>query len=160
MESWFVLCTKSQREFQVERLFQEAGFPVYCPRFRSAGRIKPFFSCYEFLRFSYPEQYKLVKYTRGVRHVVGNDAGAVPLDVRFIEELRSREVGGLIELEKYGVEPSVGDEIEVVNGPWKGLRGVFQKHLSDRDRVMILLNYVSYQGQLLIEKSKLKKVLT
>ena len=160
MESWFVLCTKSQREFQVERLFQEAGFPVYCPRFQSAGRIKPFFSCYEFLRFSYPEQYKLVKYTRGVRHVVGNDAGAIPMDVRIIEELRSREVGGLIELEKYGVEPSVGDEIEVVNGPWKGLRGVFYKRLSDQDRVMILLNYVSYQGQLLIEKSKLKKVLT
>ncbi|MCX6565700.1 MAG: hypothetical protein NTW38_04640 [Candidatus Aminicenantes bacterium] len=160
MENWFVLCTKSQREFQVERLFQEAGFPVYCPRFRAAGRIKPFFPCYEFLRFSYPEQYKLVKYTRGVRYVVGNDAGAVPLDVRLIEELRSREVGGLIELEKYGVEPSVGDEIEVVNGPWKGLRGVFHKHLSDQDRVMILLNYVSYQGQLLIEKSKLKKVLT
>ncbi len=36
----------------------------------------------------------------------------------------------------------------------------FKKSLSDRDRVMILLNYVDYQGQLLIEKSKLKKVLS
>ncbi len=160
MENWFVLSTKPQKEFQVERLFREAGFPVYCPRFRSAGRVKPFFPCYAFLRFSYPEQYKLVKYTRGVRYVVGNDAGAVPLDVRFIEDLRSREVEGLIELEKYGAEPSPGDEIEVVDGPWKGLRGVYSKNLSDRDRVMILLNYVNYQGQLLIEKSKLKKVLT
>jgi hypothetical protein len=31
--------------------------------------------------------------------------------------------------------------------------------MSDQDRVIVLLNYVSYQGQLLIEKSKLKKVL-
>jgi len=158
MESWFVLCTKPQKEFQVERLFQEAGFPVYCPRFRSEGRIRPFFPCYAFLRFTYPDQFKLVKYTRGVRHVVGNDAGAVPLDARFIEELKAREVEGLIELEKYGVEPSPGDEIEVVDGPWKGLRGVFHKSLSDEDRVMILLRYVSYQGQMLIEKSRLKKV--
>ena len=29
----------------------------------------------------------------------------------------------------------------------------------DQDRVLILLNYVNYQGQLLIEKRKLKKVL-
>jgi len=160
MERWFVLSTKPQKEFQVERLFQEGGFIAYCPRYKDAGRIRPFFSCYAFVRFSYPEHYKLVKYTRGVRHIVGNDAGAIPLDDRFIEELHAREVDGLIELEKYGVEPAVGDEIEVVAGPWKGLRGVFGKQLSDQDRVMILLNYVSYQGQLLIEKSKLKKVLS
>jgi transcription antitermination factor NusG len=65
----------------------------------------------------------------------------------------------LIELEKYGLEPSVGDEIEVMEGAMKGLRGVFQKELTDKERVMILLNYVSYQGTLVIEKKKLKKVL-
>jgi transcription antitermination factor NusG len=160
MEHWFVLCTKPQKEFQVERLFQEGGFEVYCPRYADAHRVKPFFSCYEFVRFSYPEQYKLVKYTRGVRHVVGNDAGAIPLEDRFIAELRAREIGGLIELEKFGIEPSPGDRIEVVTGPWKGLRGVFGRQMSDQDRVMILLNFVSYQGQMLIEKSKLKKILT
>ncbi len=63
----------------------------------------------------------------------------------------------MIVFEKYGEEPAVGDEIEVVEGPLKGLRGIFQKEIGDRERVMILLNYVSYQGQLLIEKSKLKK---
>ena len=160
MDGWFVLSTKPKKEFQVERLFREGGFEAYCPRYKDAGRIRPFFSCYVFLRFSYPGQYKLVRYTRGVRHVVGNEAGAIPLDDRFIDELRGREVDGLIELEKYGVEPEIGDEIEVVTGPWKGLRGVFGKQLSDQDRVMILLNYVSYQGQMLIEKSKLKKVMS
>ena len=125
MESWFVLSTKPQKEFHLERLFQEGGFKVYCPRFLDAGRIKPFFPCYEFVYFSYPDQYKLVKYTRGVRHVVGNEGGAIPMNAQFIDELRAREVGGFIELEKYGLEPSIGDEIEVVTGPWKGLRGVF-----------------------------------
>jgi len=159
MQNWFVLCTKPQREYQVERLFREGGFEVYCPRYADAGRIKPFFACYEFVRFSYPDQFKLVKYTRGVRHVVGNDAGAIPLEERFIEELKNREVGGLIELEKYGIEPAPGDKIEIVTGPWKGVRGVFARQMSDQDRVMILLNFVSYQGQMLIEKSKLKKIL-
>ena len=49
---------------------------------------------------------------------------------------------------------SAGDEIEVAGGPLKGLRGVFKKELSGQDRVLILLNYVSYQGRLLIEREK------
>mgnify|MGYP000125131977 CR=1 FL=1 len=53
----------------------------------------------------------------------------------------------------------VGDEIEVMEGAMKGLRGVFHKELTDKERVIILLNYVSYQGTLVIEKKKLKKVL-
>ena len=54
MERWFVLSTKPQKEFQVERLFHEGGFEAYCPRYKDAGRIRPFFSCYAFVRFSYP----------------------------------------------------------------------------------------------------------
>jgi transcription antitermination factor NusG len=61
-------------------------------------------------------------------------------------------------LQKYGVEPGRGDEIEVAAGPFKSLRGAFKKDVSDQDPVIILLDYVSHQGRLLIEKSKLKKV--
>jgi len=38
------------------------------------------------------------------------------------------------------------------------LKVIFQKEVDDKQRVMILLNYVSYQGMLLIEKNKLKAV--
>jgi transcription antitermination factor NusG len=100
----------------------------------------------------------MVKYTRGVKRVVGNREGPIPIPEEVIQELKAREVGGLIELEKYGLEPQVGDEIEVAEGALKGLRGVFQKELGDKERVLILLSYVSYQGQLMIEKKKLKKV--
>ena len=64
---------------------------------------------------------------------------------------------GVVVLEKYGEEPRLGDSIEVVEGPLKRLKGVFKKEIGDKERVMILLNYVSYQGMLLIEKRKLKK---
>jgi len=159
MENWYVINTKPKREFHVERLFQEGGIRVYCPKYRSGGQVKPFFPGYEFVFFGYPEQYKLVKYTRGVKRIVGNEEGCIPIEPEILEEIRRREVDGYIELQKYGLEPSLGDEIEVVEGPLKGLRGVFKKNLSDQDRVLILLNYVNYQGQLLIEKRKLKKVL-
>ncbi|MDP2915753.1 MAG: transcription termination/antitermination NusG family protein [Candidatus Aminicenantes bacterium] len=159
MEKWYVISTKPKKEFDVEKLFHEGGITVYTPRYRDGDRIKPFFPGYQFILFIYPEQYKLVKYTRGVKRIVGNDEGPIALDDKIIGEMKAREIDGYIEFAKYGLEPSIGDEIEVVEGPLKGLRGIFKKDLTGQDRVMILLNYVSYQGQLLIEKKKLKKVI-
>lgn len=159
MRKWFVINTKPKKETQVERIFAEAGFEIYCPKYapkKSAAR--PFFPGYVFLNFDHPAEFRLVKYTRGVKSIVGNDAGPIPIPDETVPGIRSREVDGLIVLGKYGRVPEQGDDIEVVEGPLKGLRGVFQKELADRDRVMILLNYISYQGVLLIEKEKLKKV--
>lgn len=158
MKNWYVLNTKPKKELQVEKLFREGGFQVYNPKYRDENRIKSFFPSYEFVCFDFPLQYQLVKYTRGVKRVVGNREGPIPVPDRVLNEIRSREVAGLIEFEKYGAEPDPGDEIEVVEGPLKGLKGIFQKQVDEKQRVLILLNYVSYQGQLLIEKRKLRKV--
>ncbi|MBM3285261.1 MAG: hypothetical protein FJY81_05255 [Candidatus Aminicenantes bacterium] len=158
MKSWFVINTKPKKESQVKKIFEEAGFDYYNPAYQSEGKVKPFFPGYGFLFFEFPGQYQLVRFTRGVKRVVGNREGPIPIPEEVIQEIKGREVNGLIELAKYGEEPEVGDEVEIAEGPWKGLRGIFKKELSDRDRVMILLSYVSYQGQLLIEKKKLKKV--
>ena len=158
MKSWFVLNTKPKKEDQVEKLFTEGGYQVYNPKYIFEDKIKPFFPGYAFIHFDFPAQYQTVRYTRGVKRIVGSRVGPVPILENVINEIKSREVDGLIELQKYGESPEVGDEIEVVVGPLKGLRGIFKKEVSGKERVMILLNYVSYQGQLLIEKEKLKKV--
>ncbi|MDH4219504.1 MAG: hypothetical protein OEY18_15050 [Candidatus Aminicenantes bacterium] len=159
MRNWFVLNTKPKKEFQVGRLFYEGGIEFYCPKYKHEDRIKPFFSGYGFISFVFPDQYQLVKYTRGVKRVIGNQEGPIPIPEEVIHEIRTREINGFIELEKYGEEPDIGDEIEVMEGPMKGLRGIFRKELTEKERVIILLNYVSYQGQLIIEKKKLKKIL-
>jgi transcriptional antiterminator RfaH len=159
MKNWFVLNTKPKKEFQVERLFEEGGFEFYCPKYKHGDKIKPFFSGYGFINFDHPEQYRLVKYTRGVKRIVGNEGGPIPIPEEMIDQIKVREINGYIELEKYGGQPDIGDEIEIMEGPLKGLRGIFRKELTEKERVIILLNYVSYQGQLIIEKKKLKKVI-
>jgi transcription antitermination factor NusG len=159
MKNWYVLNTKPKKEFHVEKIFTEAGFRIYNPKYKQNERIKPFFTGYEFIYFEYPKHYQLVKYTRGVKKIVGTQEGPTPMPEEVLDARKAREVEGLIELLKYGEEPTLGDEIEVVEGPLKGLRGIFKRELSDADRVLILMNYVSYQGQLVIEKKKLKKIL-
>ncbi len=158
MERWFVLNTKPKKEFQVEKLFTEGGFTIYNPKYLHENRIKPFFPGYEFIHFDFPAHYQLVRYTRGVKRVVGTRGVPTPIPDEAILEIKSREANGLIEVNKYGQEPAVGDEIEVMAGPLKGLRGIFKKELTPKERVLILLSYVSYQAQLVIEKEKLKKV--
>ena len=157
MLRWYVVNTKPKKESQVERLFAEAGFSVYCPKTRHERPTGPFFPRYACRRFEFPEQFQLVKYTRGVKRVVGRDEGPIPIPNEVVQGIRDRERDGLIVFERYGEEPGPGDEIEVVEGPLKGLRGIFRKETGASERVMILLNYVSYQGMLLIEKDKLKK---
>lgn len=158
MENWYVINTKPKKEFHVEKLFKEGGVKIYNPKYLHENKIRPFFPGYEFIYFDFPAQYQLVRYTRGVKRVVGSKILPTPILEDIILEIKSREVNGLIEIDKYGEEPEVGDEIEVVKGPLKGLRGIFKKELTAKERVLILLNYVTYQGQLIIEKEKLKKV--
>ncbi len=159
MKNWFVINTKPKKEFQVEKLFTEGSIEVYNPKYMYENKMKPFFSGYGFVYFDFPAQYQLVKYTRGVKRVVGSREAPTAIPEEVIREIKSREIDGLIELCKFGEEPEVGDEIEVMEGPMKGIRGIFKKEFSAKERVIILLNYVTYQGQLIIEKEKLKKVL-
>jgi transcriptional antiterminator RfaH len=160
MNGWFILNTKPKKEFQVKRLFEEGGFDFYCPKYIQEAREKPFFPGYGFIYFDYPAQYKLVKYTRGVKRIIGNQEGPIPVLEEIVQQIKQREIDGYIEFEKYGGIPEIGDEIEIMEGPMKGLRGIFRKDLTEKERVVILLNYVSYQGQLIIEKKKLKKLPT
>lgn len=159
MKNWFVINIKPKKEFQVEKLFTECGFTIYNPKYEDRNQKKAFFPGYEFIYFDYPAQYQLVKYTRGVKRIVGVNQVPVSISEEVIRTIKAREVNGLIEIGKYGEEPEIGDEIEVVEGPLRGLKGIFKKQLSAKERVLILLNYVTYQGQLIIEKDKLKKVI-
>ena len=47
MKNWFVLNTKPKKEHHVEKIFTEAGFEIYNPKYSHDGRIKPFFSGYD-----------------------------------------------------------------------------------------------------------------
>jgi transcription antitermination factor NusG len=158
MADWYVLNTKPRKESPVESLLTQAGFTVYVPRYRQDSIIRPFFPGYLFLKFNYPRDYQTIVYTRGVNKIVGYGQRPVPVEPEVINCLKAREKNGLIELMKYGDDPQPGDEIQVMEGPLKGLKGIFCRELSDRQRVMILLNYVSYQGSLLIKKNRIKKI--
>ena len=158
MECWFVLNTKPKKESIVERLFQEGGILFYLPKYLKDGRPAPFFPGYGFINFDFPGQFNIVRYTRGVKTLVGDSHCPIPVSQTLIVQIKAREQDGYVQLSEAYEETHLGDRVEIVEGPLKGIRGIFCRELKDKDRVAILLEYISYQAQVMIEKYKLKKV--
>lgn len=118
--------------------------------------VKPLFPRYIFARFSASRMLRNICYTRGVHSVVGFVGGPAPISDAVIELIRSR-VGedGFVRLSE---ELKTGDPVVIKGGPFESLMGVFERELSDRARVEILLTAVHYQGHIIIEKEHVRKV--
>lgn len=166
MENWYCLFTKPKRENYVsERLINVAGIEVFNPKIkrkkyvRGRGRevVEGLFPCYIFSRFNPFKHYHVIKYTRGVRRIVGDISGNPFLvDGNIVDQIRSRIKDGYILMEPS--ELNIGDQVVIQEGPLKGFTGIFQNELKARDRVMILLNTLAYQASIEVEKGYLARV--
>lgn len=158
---WYVVRTKPKQE---ERVFDNLrAWNVESHFFKMLARsansltgkmtesVKPLFPRYVFARFVANEMLHKVNFTRGVHGVVCFGGSLVPVDDEVISLLESgRDEDGLFKVR--GEELAAGDRIEIKDGPFKGLAGIFEKHLKDRDRVSILLTTVSYQGRVQVDR--------
>ena len=166
MSFWYCIYTKpGLEEFVTIQFNQQTGIEVFNPKIRKKrylrGRMtvaeEKLFPCYLFARFDLSRYYRMVKYTRGVRSLVG-DRGGNPysVDENLITFLKSKMNDGFIRLDPPHFEP--GEQVTITDGPLKGLMGIFQKELLVKERVMILLNTISYQARMEIDREFLAKV--
>ncbi|NIM96542.1 MAG: transcription/translation regulatory transformer protein RfaH, partial [candidate division Zixibacteria bacterium] len=64
---------------------------TYASRNRGSKKIlEPLFPGYVFARFDVPNHYPIVRYARGVRKILGNREGPVPVGPEIIDEIRKR----------------------------------------------------------------------
>lgn len=162
---WYVIRANPRQEERVTSNLCAWGVENFYPRLREGRRnqytgamtyfSKPMFPGYLFARFDADLLLSKIWYTRGVNSVVGFGGLPAPVDDEVIELLKS-QVGqdGFIKLDG---ELRRGDKVFITDGPLKNFAGVFESRLKGSDRVMVLLNTVSYQGRLLVESSAVKK---
>jgi transcription antitermination factor NusG len=81
-----------------------------------------------------------------------------PVDDEIVELVRS-QIGrdGFV---KTLDELKPGDEVVINNGRFQNFCGVFEREMPDSDRVRILLNTVSFQAHVVVDKALLTKVST
>lgn len=163
---WYAVHTHPRQEDRAESNFRVWGVETLNPkikvrRFNRYSSVlthssKPLFPQYIFARFSAQKLFTKVYFTRGVHSIVGFGRGPTPIDDEIITIVSSR-IGedGFVRLDE-GLKP--GDKVKIKGGPLSNLTGIFDRPVKDTARVMILLEAVSYQNHVVIEKDLVEKM--
>lgn len=158
--NWYAIHTHPNQENRAEKNLQAWDVETFFPRIRDCRfnaftgepsyHIKPLFPRYLFARFSLSALLHKVRFTRGVHRVVciGNDPALV--DGRVIEIITAQiDAAGFV---KIGSDLEPGAKVLIQAGPFKGLTGIFERQASAADRIRILLDCVSFQACVEVEK--------
>ncbi len=147
---WYALHVKPHKERIVYKQLQADELELFFPSVRvkpknpRAAKIRPFFPGYLFVQLNLEEMgQNSLRWTPGVHGLV--EVGGAPAVVpdKLIVELRNRLeainiAGGL----QYN-ELKKGDAVRVVDGPFAGYEGIFDGKLSGKDRVRVLMAFLS-----------------
>ncbi len=103
--NWYAIYTKPKSEGAVAQLLSNAGIETLNPKIgvrkyirkKYIEAVEQLFPCYIFALFDEGEHSHMVRYTRGVKYIVGKETPlAVPPEI--IEVIRERMVGDIVML--------------------------------------------------------------
>ena len=153
-ENWYALRLKPHKERVVNQRLQRLDIQTYLPMVRvkpknpRAAKEKPYFPGYLFVCADLENVgANTLNWMPGVLGLVsfGGIPAAVPENL--IHELQQRLAqieaeGGLILAE---LEP--GDKVRIVEGPFTGYEAIFDMRMPGKDRVQVLLSFLSQHPQ-------------
>jgi transcription elongation factor/antiterminator RfaH len=161
---WYVVQTKPANEERVKGNLLNQEIEIFLPLLATCQysngnmvqRVKSLFPSYLFARLDLMLHFYKVKYTRGVSKILGSGDGPIPISEKVIETIRGR-IGedNLVKLED---DLHEGDLVQVTSGPLKDLVGVFQKKMSTKGRVKILLSLIGVDVPVQLSKWQIKRV--
>ena len=161
---WYVIHTKPGDEDRVNTNLQNQEIETFLPLFetyqycggRMVQKIKPLFTNYLFAKLDLDLHYYKVKWTRGINKILGSGNEPIAISEKVIQAIKERS--GKDNLVKLEDELKDGDLVQVTSGPLKSLRGIFQKMMSSKGRVKILLSLIGVDVPVQISKWQIKKV--
>lgn len=161
---WYVVQTKPGNEDRVKGNLINQEIETFLPllgTYQYSGgkmvpKIKPLFANYLFAKLELTLHYYKVKYTRGVNKILGSGEGPIPISEKVIEAIRERM--GEDNLVKLEDELKEGDLVQVTSGPLENLVGIFNKKMSGKGRVKILLSLIGVDVPVQISKWQIKRV--
>jgi transcriptional antiterminator RfaH len=146
--SWYLVRTKQHKESLVRQVLSTRGLDIFLPLLRTTrnhwGRIEetiePLFPTYIFAFFDLEAQYFAVQWTPGVVGLVRAGDEPSEVDPRIIDQIKSRTSKGVLTLVPKKLQR--GEPVNLADGPLRGLVAVFERYLSGRERVALLLELV------------------
>jgi transcription elongation factor/antiterminator RfaH len=162
---WYVIHTHPKQESRAGSNLRVLGIPILDPKIREPRYnqfsmtptyvTKSLFPRYIFAQFKVHELYHKVRFTRGIYTVVSFGEGPTPIAEEIIMLIKSNiKEDGFVRVDE---EIRPGDRVLVKDGPLKNLAGIFEREMKETDRIRILLDSVSYQAHVEIERSIVQK---
>jgi transcriptional antiterminator RfaH len=159
MTHWYAIYTKPRAEDATAVLLSNAGIEILNPKIKVKKYVRkkyteviePLFPCYVFANFDAATHSHMIRYTRGVKYVVGKETPLV-VHAEIIEAIRERTKDGVVQPE--AGQYSQGDKVMIKEGPFKDFYGIFERHLPGKDRAMILLEALYVKVE--IEQASIK----
>jgi len=157
---WFAIYTKPKCENSIVILLNNAGIKTLNPKIQTRkytkGKymliVEQLFPNYIFAFLNRENEIHMVKYTRGVKYIVGKEKPmAVPPEI--INSVKERLDGDIIRQVPESFEK--GDRVLIKEGPFKDFYGIFEGTLPGKERSIILLEAI--YSRLNIEIFSLKK---
>lgn len=163
---WFLIHTHPKQEERTTVNLQARNVETFAPRMREwrcnqfTGEghwlSKPLFARYVFARFELERMFHQVRYTRGVHELVSFGDGPVAVEDGIINMIRSRiDRDGFARI---GDDVKPGDLVVISQGVLKDFAGIFEREMTDSERVVVLLNTISYQARIQIDRRLLHKL--
>ena len=163
---WYVIHTHPKQEDRASNNLSILEIPIFNPKIKVRRHhqfmreppylIKPLFLRYIFAQFKIDELYQKVRFTRGVRAIVSFGGCPIPVDEEIISVIQSKvRKDGFVSIDEE-IEP--GDTVIIKDGPLKTFIGVFERVMKDTDRVRLLLETISYQAHVEIERELVKRI--
>ncbi|MBI5848230.1 MAG: hypothetical protein HZB31_09840 [Nitrospirae bacterium] len=158
--NWYAIYTKPQCEESVSLMLRNAGLQVLSPKIRirkyRQGRyeqvIEALFKNYIFACFDSDTHHHMIRYTRGVKYIVGKDHPIV-VPKEIIDAMQQQMEDDII---TPALESLIkGDRVVIREGPFASFYGIFQHPVPGRDRVVILLEALN--SRLEVEEVSLRK---
>ncbi len=161
---WYVVQTKPCDEHRVETHLLNQEIETFLPLLEThqyhsgklVQRIKPLFPNYLFARLDLKVHYYKVKWTRGVSKILGTGDGPIPISEKVVQTIKDKM--GEDNVVKLEDELKEGDAVRVTSGPFKELMGIFQKKMSDKGRVKVLLGLIGVDVPIQISQWQIKRV--
>ena len=153
---WYAVRTKPNQERQAELSVQRLGVETFYPQMKQRRVIRrreqmiigSLFPGYLFARLNLAVHYRAAKYARGVLDLVA--FGSIPaiVDDEIIEGMRARLRDGCLTLPAPALTP--GEVVRIQAGPLQGLEAVFEREMSDHQRIVLLLRTLTYQARVVL----------
>ncbi len=162
--NWYVIQTKFKKEEEATSYLSTMGVEIFSPlmeRFTTRNakvtkELKPLFPSYIFGKFDIDRNYPLVRWARGVKCILGCGGHPASISEEAIWIIKERtDTQGVVRTKH---DYKSNDLIRIKAGPLKDLLGIFERWVSDNERVRVLLNLVGYQPSIEIHYSMIEKV--